>query len=193
MANKLSKLFSHKIIRLKRATKKLAHKEDGSVAVEFGFVGIPFFLLVFGILEVAMVFYSEVNLMHATNDTARKIRTLQTEIASIEEFTTDVCSKVYFIPNCNAKLKAEVQVYDDFSSIVATDPIDGEGELKTNFVFNLGQPGSVITVRTFIEWDLFAKLPDLGLGNMGNGNRLIEGFAVFRNEGALVAGQGGNG
>ena len=174
--------LSNKFLQFTKLSKLFKKNEDGAVAVEFGFIGLPFFLLLFGILEVAMVFYAEINLTHATNDTARKVRTLQSNINSVDSFVQDVCSKIVFFPDCNGKLKVEVQVYNDFESINPTTPLDDDGELKDSFIFNLGGPGSVITVRTFAEWDLFAKLPDLGLSNMSNGNRLIEGFAAFRNE-----------
>ena len=177
-ANFVSKKFL-KFIHLSKLWKK---NEDGAVAVEFAFIGLPFFLLVFGILEVAMVFYAEINLNHATNETARRVRTLQAAITTSDDFVQDICRTIVFFPNCNSNIKIEVRVHDDFENIDKTIPINEEGELKENFIFNLGGPGSVITVRTFAEWDLFAKLPDLGLSNMSNGNRLIEGFSAFRNE-----------
>lgn len=177
------RLFKRSRIRLLKSIKNFNRNDDGSMIIEFGVIGVPFFLLLFAVLEVSMVFFAEVNITHATGDTARKVRTLQAEINTIEAFKNDVCSQVVFIPQCNSKLKVEVRVFDNFSTIDSTDPLDNNGDVKDNFIFDLGQPGSVITVRTFLEWDLFANLPDLGLGNMPNGNRLIEGFAVFRNEG----------
>ena len=163
--------------------RKFKKNDDGSLAIEFGFIGLPFFMLLFAVLEVSMVFFAEVNITHATGDTARKVRTLQGNVNSVSDFVSDVCAQVLFVPNCSSKLKVEVRVFDNFSTIDSTDPLDNQGDLKDSFVFDLGAPGSVITVRTFLEWDLFANLPDLGLGNMPNGNRLIEGYAVFRNEG----------
>lgn len=178
-----SKLFKRAHYQLLRTSRRFKKNDDGSLMIEFGFVGIPFFALLFAVLEVSLVFFAEVNITHATGDTARKVRTLQDSINTIDAFKADVCSQVIFVPNCNSKLKVEVRVFNDFSTIDSTDPLDNNGALKDSFIFDLGQPGSVITVRTFLEWDLFASLPDMGLGNMANGNRLIEGFAVFRNEG----------
>ena len=156
--------------------------KEGSVALEFAFVGLPFFLLLFAMLEVSLVFLADINILHATADTARKVRTLQDGINTADKFKADVCSKVIFIPNCLGKLHVEVKAYSDFNSINNEDPLNEDSELKDNFVFNIGAPGSVITVRTFLVWDIFAKLPDLGLGNLPNGDRLIQGFAAFRNE-----------
>ncbi len=178
----VTNFLTNKFLRFTKLSKLFKENEDGTVAVEFGFIGLPFFLLVFGILEVAMVFYAEINLNHATNETARKIRTLQSDIKTSSDFVQDVCNTIVFFPDCMSKIRIEVRVHDDFEAIDKTNPFKDDGDLQDSFIFNLGGPGSVITVRTFAEWDLFAKLPDFGLSNMSNGNRLIEGFAAFRNE-----------
>jgi Flp pilus assembly protein TadG len=169
-------------IRLKRSCRHLARNEDGVVAIEFAMVGLPFLMLSFAILELGLVFMADVNLTHATSDSARKVRTHQAGIDTVDKFIEDVCDTIIFIPSCKSKLKAEVKVYDDFESISRDSPLNESGNLKDTYIFNKGGPGSVITVRTFYEWDMFVSLPDIGLGNMTNGNRLMEGFAAFRNE-----------
>ena len=193
MAKHSSKYFPRKITRLLHSTNKFRNNQDGSLALEFGLIGAPFFILIFAILEVAFVFLADVNITHATTETARKIRTQQASIKTVSQFIDDVCSQIVFFPNCKSELKAEVKVFENFSSVSKTEPVDDNQELKTSFTFDLGGPGTVITIRTFAEWDLFASLPNLGLSNMANGNRLVEGYAVLRNEGQLVNIQGGNG
>lgn len=183
MSIEIKKNVHRSLIRTQRFLKSCRKNQDGAVALEFALVGLPFFLLLFAILEISLVFMAEVNITHATADSARKVRTLQANINTVDLFKADVCSQVIFIPNCLSKLQVEVKVYNDFASINNDDPLDGNGDLRNDFVFNQGLPGSVITVRTFVEWELFANLPDIGLGNMSNGNRLVQGFAAFRNEG----------
>lgn len=168
--------------KFKRSCHHLMSNEDGVVAVEFAFVGLPFLLVSFAILELGLIFMADVNLTHATSDTARKVRTHQSGIDTVDKFIEDVCSNVVFIPKCASKLKAEVKVYNDFASISADSPLNESGSLKDSYVFNKGGPGSIITVRTFYEWEIFASIPNIGLGNLPNGHRLMEGFAAFRNE-----------
>ena len=163
----------------------LSFKNDveGVVAVEFAFIGLPFFLLLFAILEISLVFMAEINLAHATADTARKLRTGQAGIATLEQFKQDICNNVVFIPNCVTELKVEVKTYTSFAEITTTVPFNDEGDLNdVNFLFDSVPPGTIATVRTFIEWDLFASVPDVGLGNLPNNNRLIQGFSAFRSE-----------
>lgn len=194
MVKATKKYLSSPYQRIINFSKKLKKNEEGVVAIEFAFVAIPFFFILFAILELSLVMIADINITHATADTARKVRTNQAGISTVSEFISDVCSQVFFVPDCNSKLKVEVQVYNDFSSVNPTAPINADGDLRDDFMFDLGTQGSVITVRTFLEWDLIAKLPNLNLltsdnsnnltlGNMDNGNRLIEGFAIFRNEG----------
>lgn len=168
-----------------KSLKKVHHfKKDaeGVVAVEFAYVGLPFFLLLFGILEISLVFAAEINLSHATFDTARKVRTGQSGIDTLAKFKEDICEKIIFVPNCVSELKVEVKAYNDFASINTSYSLNDDGSLEDNFVFETIQPGGIATVRTFIEWDLFAKIPDLGLGNLPNNNRLVQGFTAFRRE-----------
>ena len=38
-----------------RALRRFARKQDGAVALEFGFVAVPFFMLTFGLAEVSLM------------------------------------------------------------------------------------------------------------------------------------------
>lgn len=167
---------------LKQKGRNFLKQEDGAVAIEFAMVGLPFLLLGFAILETALVFMADINLIHATSESARKVRTNQAGIETVEKFIADVCTKIVFIPNCANELKAEVKVYSNFESISNDSPLGNNGEMKNKYTFNKGTSGSVVTVRTFYEWKLFASVPKIGLSNMDNGSRLVEGFAAFRNE-----------
>jgi len=185
MNNFAKKNFSRTYVKSLRLVQKYKKDVEGVVAVEFAFIGLPFFLLIFGILEISLVFMAEINLAHATADTARKLRTNQAGIDTLSKFKEDICSKVVFIPNCISKIKVDVKTYDNFASIDTSYDVNGEGGLNDNFLFQSVPPGSIATVRTFIEWEVFAKIPDLGLGNLPNNNRLVQGFSAFRSEPGL--------
>lgn len=164
-------------------TQSFKKNSEGAVALEFGFIAFPFFLLLFAILEISLVFMAEINLAHATAETARKLRTGQTGIETLEKFKKDICNNVVFIPNCEAKIKVEVRTYTNFSSVDTSITLTDDGGLNDeNFLFQSVPPNTIATVRTFFEWELFAKIPDLGLGNLPNNNRLVQGFTAFRSE-----------
>ena len=63
----------HKILCKKLSLWK--KNDDGSTAVEFSLVGIPFILMVIGIIEMALMFTSQSLLEASTAEAARSIRT----------------------------------------------------------------------------------------------------------------------
>lgn len=178
----VKKKFQRTYLKTLRLSRNFKKDNEGVVAIEFALIGLPFFLLLFAILEISLIFMAEINLAHATADTARKLRTGQAGIETLANFKADICSNVIFVPNCISKLKVEVKAYNNFSSIDTSYSTTEDGSLEDNFVFETVTPGGIATVRTFIEWDLFAKVPDIGLGNLPNNNRLVQGFAAFRKE-----------
>lgn len=45
-------------LKIVRAGRRLLRRQDGAVAVEFGLVAAPFLVLVFAIMETAIIFFS---------------------------------------------------------------------------------------------------------------------------------------
>ena len=67
--------------RLGRMLARFAKTRRGSAAVEFAMVALPFLALIFGILELSMIYLVSTTLENATADTARKIRTGELQTA----------------------------------------------------------------------------------------------------------------
>src|SRR6185503_13859041 len=51
-----------------RCIASFARRQDGAAAVEFGFVALPFFALLFAILETALVFFAGQSLEAAVSE-----------------------------------------------------------------------------------------------------------------------------
>ena len=66
--------------------------KDGVAAVEFALIAAPFFMLLFAILEVAMIFFSSLVLENGVINAARTIRTgeFQKTGGGIHEFKTEL-------------------------------------------------------------------------------------------------------
>ncbi|MEJ0060036.1 MAG: TadE family protein [Terricaulis sp.] len=62
-----------------KAFKRFAREKSGAAALEFAMVAIPFFLLTFGLAEVAMIGFTQTTLDYAVSETAREIRTGATQ------------------------------------------------------------------------------------------------------------------
>jgi Flp pilus assembly protein TadG len=61
--------------RITARAARFARDRKGATAVEFAFVAAPFFLLVFAILEIALIFFASAIIEEAVADAARDIRT----------------------------------------------------------------------------------------------------------------------
>ena len=57
-----------------RFAKRFTRNEDGATAIEFAIVALPFFALLFGILELAVVFFINSALVQATAEAGRVLR-----------------------------------------------------------------------------------------------------------------------
>lgn len=165
----------------------LCRDKSGAAAIEFAIVAAPFFALMFALIEIGLVFFGNFTLENAVAQASRLIRTGQAQTSGFSEtqFKQAVCDNVYALLDCNNGLKTDVRKFTSFGGVSLPPPLDGDGNLQSNFQYDPGVAGDIVVVRVFYEWDLIAQLPDLlglGLGNMGNGNRLLTASAAFRNE-----------
>jgi len=157
---------------------------SGASALEFALVAIPFILLLFAILQVGLVYFANFSLENATTQGARLIRTgqAQTQKFDATAFKNEVCKYIKAPLSCSG-LKLDVRRFTNFNSTELTQPLDANGNMKTNFSYDPGQGGDVVVVRAFYAWDLPAMLPtDIRMSNMKGGSRLLVATAAFRNE-----------
>jgi len=163
-----------------RTMRGLVRKQDGSAAVEFGMVAAPFLLLVFAIMETAIVFFAGQTLETAVADSARLIMTGQAQTKGFNQaaFKNAVCAKIYGLFNCASGLTVDVKTYTNFSSVDLTPPLDANGNFQTNQTYNPGGPGDIVVVRLFYQWPIYVSL----LQNMSGGKRLLVATSAFRNE-----------
>ena len=161
----------------------MAEREDGTAAVEFGLVAMPFLALMFAIIETALVFFANQVLETAAADSARLILTgqAQTQGLNKDTFKNQVCAKVYGLFDCQGGVHVDVQTFSTFGGISLTNPVDGLGKLDTSgFKYSPGGPGDIVVVRLVYQWPIFVSL--IGLSNMADNNRLMMATAAFRNE-----------
>jgi Flp pilus assembly protein TadG len=168
-----------------RRLRRLWRRDEGAAAVEFGLVAVPFLALLFAIMETALVFFAGQALETAAADSARLILTGQAQTQGLDQtsFKNAVCSKVYGLFDCNNGVKVDVRKYTSFSNITVPNPIDQNGNLTEDFVYQPGGPGEIVVVRLMYKWPIFVSLLGLnGLANMSGNNRLLVATVAFRNE-----------
>ena len=77
---------------VRKYSRKFRRNEKGATALEFALLALPFFLLVFGILELALVFFTNTSLNHSVKKVSREIRTGIGVCQSMDEFKDKVCA-----------------------------------------------------------------------------------------------------
>lgn len=173
---------------LRAAAARFARAERGATAVEFSLISIPFLMLIFGVIELAMVFMVTTTLETATEHASRQIRTgsFQTSTANTKaDFKALVCSGMTWLSDsCATNLHVDVRTLGSFGSLATTPPQAGSTFDPATTCWSPGQPSDIVLVRTYYQWRLFTPLLDRALENMGGGSgmRLLSTATAFRNE-----------
>jgi Flp pilus assembly protein TadG len=163
--------------------RRLVRNRQGSAAVEFALIAGPFFLVLFAILEAALMFFAQQALETATQDTARMIMTGEAKSYTQTQFTTALCTRLATFFDCTG-IRVASQSFANFAAITPFSPVDSSGNFVANFPYSTGASGTIMLVQVSYKWPLFVT----GLGfNMANANgdsthRLLTATAAFRNE-----------
>ena len=158
--------------------------KTGSAAVEFAMLAIPFFLLLYAVIDTSLVYFATQTLENGVSAAARQIRTGQAQAANMtqQQFRTMICNQISMLLACDARLGIDVRKFTSFSSVALPGALDANGNLTGNYQFNLGGAGDIIVVRAFYAWPVLT--PDFGqsLVNMSGNARLLTAAMAFKNE-----------
>jgi Flp pilus assembly protein TadG len=171
----------------RRFAARFAKGRRGAAAVEFALVSIPFFALLFGIIEVGLIYFVATTLEAATNEAAREIRTgqLQSQTGTVNAttFKTLICNQLTWLgSNCTSNLFVQVQTYSSFQTISQPSPIVNGQMNQNTMTFSMGGPGDIVLVQAFYQWTVLAPALDNIGTPISGGKMLLTSTAVFRNE-----------
>jgi Flp pilus assembly protein TadG len=168
-----------------------ARNERGAVAVEFAILALPFFALIYALLETSIVFLAGQILDSAVNDTSRKLRTGQAQTASwsIDEFRSEMCERLYGMFDCN-EVKIAVSTVAGFSNaainITPIDPDCRTDETKCDWTitesYTPGIGSQVVLVQAYYKWPILLNLPGVSLATNADGTKTLSAVRVFQNE-----------
>lgn len=175
--------------------RRFKKNEDGATAVEFAFVALPFFALLFGIIELAVVFFVNSALVHATSEAGRHIRVGNFQACGgADEFKALVCQNMKGLGNCWKNVRIDVVQGGSFKSISLPNfpPVQERDRNQTgsnstpqtpNGTYNASAAGDTMVVRSVMHYRL--ALPPLltRLDNpSGSGARTMVAMTAFKNE-----------
>jgi Flp pilus assembly protein TadG len=166
----------------KRRIHQFTTRQDGAAAVEFAMVSLPFFALLFAILETALIFFAGQTLQAAAGDVGRLVMTGQAQTAnySAADFKNQVCARIYGLFNCQSGMTVDVKNYSNFGSVDTTSPTTNGAFDSTKAGYSLGGPGCIQVVTLYYQWPVY--VPMLGLNYLGTNSRLLQATSVFKNE-----------
>ena len=184
----------------RRFLRRFAGARRGAVAVEFAFLMLPFLLLIFAVLEVALLFLVSASMDTAMETAARKIRTgafqatwgaASSDAARKAAFETAVCGQVtWLVGDCRGQLEVDVVDLglDDWTGINDPTKVNQPYNPATKFfdasnvTVRNTQARHVVLVRGWYKWSLLTPLLGQGVSQLANGQVMISTTMAFRNE-----------
>lgn len=165
----------------------LAKNLDGSMAIEFAIVAIPFIYMLVAIIELSLMFTSASLLEAATSTASRQIRTgsIQQAAATATEqealFRDVLCDRAAILMRCDDIAIESVNIgsfagYEDF-----LPQFDEDGNLISQG-FDAGGVSDVILIRAFYRYTFMTPLIGQFLGEGGSGTRSFMSTIVLQTE-----------
>jgi Flp pilus assembly protein TadG len=175
-----------------RGRKSFVKDENGATAIEFGLLALPFFSLIYAILETSIVFLAGQILDSAVQDASRIVRTGQAQTASWTpaRFREEICDGLYGMFDCDA-LKIRVSVVSSFATATvmpavdeacstSSDPEDCDWTIVE--AYTPGDGSEIVLVQAYYKWPTLLNLPGINLQTQADHSRLLSAVRVFRNE-----------
>lgn len=148
-------------------------------------VAIPFFLMIFSILELGIVFVLDSVLETATIDAGRLVRTGQAQTQSFDKarFKTELCSRMMlFESDCTNRATIDVRVIAQFAVRDLEDPITNNALDNNKTVYDSGVGGDLVLVRVWYAHPLVTPFLTQSVSRIGTGKVLLSAATAFRNE-----------
>ncbi len=149
---------------LRHALGRLRRRRDGSTLLEFAFVAPVLVLMLFGGMEVGMIFFADSLLEGGLREAARfgltgALPPTGTREEHIVEVVNDNGAGVVWIDETNVA----TLVYPNFTSIGEPEPYT---DINGNGVHDAGEPFTDINCNS--QWD-----PDMGKAGLGHGGEVV--------------------
>ncbi|NIA70231.1 pilus assembly protein [Pelagibius litoralis] len=154
---------------------------SGGVVIEFALVAPPFFLLMAGLIELSIMFFTSSVIEGATKEAARAIRTgqVQSQADPVVAFQNQLCGALYNVIDCTEVIY-NVRTFSDFGAVSMPIEVDENGDIINNG-FVPGGSSAVTVVRAMYRWHFTTPLMDSVIPT-GPGGSLLVSTVAFQNE-----------
>lgn len=169
-------------LRLPQPISRFRSSDGGATAVEFALIAMPFFGMLFAIMQTGLVMFANQTLQTMTSNASRKIMTGQIKTASgLDAFKDALCDGIDIMFNCD-NVVVQVKSFDSFATADPSDFYDNacftldSGDDPETGCWDPGGPRSVVLVRVAYEWPFGINLEDL------DHKTTLVAVSAFRNE-----------
>ncbi|WP_137134899.1 TadE/TadG family type IV pilus assembly protein [Rhizobium sp. FKY42] len=180
--------------------------QDGAAAIEFAILAIPYFMIVFAIIETFVAYTAEQVIGNATDTLARQLRTGQITAGlgratdrNQAQFRQLFCNEISIMISCSAteiatptQLYLDVRSFATFALVPTAIPRKSSSTYAdldpTSFGYSPGGPKSINIVRAYYRWQIITDLIRPYITNIrpADGSLptdfLIVATAAFQNE-----------
>lgn len=164
---------------------KRRQRREGSTAIEFAFVALPFFMLLFGILEIGLLLLVDAMLETAASDASRQIRTglAQTKKLEPEDIKARLCANMsLFSGECPQRTFIDVRVIDNFSDQPDADPLKSGVFDPSVLDYDPGGSGARVLVRIWYEHHIITPFIAQAVSRTKDHKVMLTTTLAFRNE-----------
>lgn len=160
--------------------KTLRTDETGVVAVEFAVLAVPFFLLLFAIMEIALVLLAAMQIEHATDRTSRWVMTgeIKREAGAIR---SAVCGDISLPIDCGS-LRIDYREVASVKDFVLPSLTAGRSVDAGAFAFATISNPSFASLRVAYEWPVVIKPLMAFFSNIDGGRIFLASTALVRIE-----------
>lgn len=166
-----------------RLHRSMVRDENGATAIEFALLVLPFFVLLFAILEVSLMFFVDSTLDAALQRTAREVRTgiAASEGWDLDDFKAEMCANMVLSFECTDNLLVHTQVMTDFSSATYVAGVSG-GVLTVTESFSPGASSDYMLIQAFLPWYSVLGFAGVDAHTLDDGTYVLAAASLFRNE-----------
>lgn len=148
-------------------------------------MALPFFLLLFGILEIGLLLLVDAMLETAASKASRQIRTGQAQAQQLkpEDIKSRLCANMsIFAGDCPQRAFIDVRVVEDFSRPPDENPLESGVFDPEVLDYQPGAPGDRVLVRIWYEHPIMTPFIARAVSRTVDNRVMLTTTLAFRNE-----------
>ena len=159
---------------------------EGATAIEFSLLAVPFFALVFAIIETSISYTTEQYMSNVADRLSRDIRTgrISASTHNKTQFRALLCDRLQALasPDCPG-MSFDVRSYASFLAVPKGVTYSEPGVVDTTgWDYNPGGSSSINSIRVVYEWPVYTDIMRKYMAGLKNGKNLLYASATWQNE-----------